>query len=289
MVVPFPPGGATDTVARILAKSMSEELGQSIVIENRAGAGGIIGAEAVAKAAPDGYTILASTAGVHVVNPAIYAKLPYDPVTSWAPVSLVILAPMTITVRTESRFKTLRELAAYAKNHPGKLTYASPGSGTSPHQAGEALKHAAGIDILHVPYKGAGPATTDFLGGRIDMMLSYVGSAYPSMRDGKLRILAVGSRERMPLLPGVPTMGEELGQPDYVSDTWTGIVAPAGTPPAVIQRLNRAAAFALEANRAQLLASGYQVLGGTPEAMRQRLEQEHRTITPLLAKIMNRN
>ena len=289
MVVPFPPGGATDTVARLLAKSMSDKLGQSIVIENRAGAGGIIGAEAVAKAAPDGYTILASTAGVHVVNPAIYAKLPYDPIRSWTPVSLVISSPMTITVRTESRFKTLQELIAYARKNPGELTYASPGIGTSLHQAGETLKHAAGVDILHVPYKGAGPATTDFLAGRVDMMVSYVGSAYPSMRDGKLRILAVGSRERMTLLPDVPTMGEALGQPDYVSDTWTGIVAPAGTPSAIIQRLSQAVASALEANREQLLASGYQVLGGTPEEMGRLMEQDLQTVTPVLAKIMNRN
>ena len=286
MVVPFPPGGATDVVSRRMAMAMEKELGQPIVIDNKGGAGAIIGAEAVAKAEPDGYTILSSTAGVHVVNPAIYPKLPYDPVKSWEPVAQFVAAPLAVVVLSSSPFKTIQELIAYAKKNPGKLSYGSAGNGSSLHQNGEMFKHAAGVSILHVPYKGAGPAMTDFRGGRVDMMFSYVGSVLPGVKAGELRMLAIGSPKRLPLLPDVPTVGEAVGQPDYDADTWTGLVAPAGTPPEVIERLNKASNAALEANRDYLLSSGYVILGGTPAQMKQRMEHELKTVTPLLARIM---
>ncbi len=286
MIVPFPPGGATDVVSRLLAKSMSEQLGQPIVIDNRAGAGAVIGSEAVAKAEPDGYTLLSSTAGVHIVNPAIYAKLPYDPQKSFTPVSQFVAAPLTLAVLANSPFKTVQELVAYAKAHPGKLTYGTAGNGSSLHQSGEMFKDAAGVNILHVPYKGAGPAMNDFLGGQVDMMFSYVGSILPGVKSGRLRMLAVGSPKRLAVIADVPTIAEALNKPGYDSDTWTGLVVPAKTPAAIVNRLNKAAAFALEQNRPYLESSGYVLIGGTPQQMEERIATELKTVTPLLAKIM---
>ncbi|MGC3987412.1 MAG: tripartite tricarboxylate transporter substrate binding protein [Pseudorhodoferax sp.] len=287
MVVPFPPGGATDLVSRLIAKSMSDELGQPIVIDNRAGAGGVIGAEAVAKAEPDGYTVLSSTAGVHIVNPAIYPKLPYDPQKSFTPVGQLVAAPLAITVRAESPFKTIQELIAFARANPGKLSYGSAGNGSSLHQNGEMFKHASGLNILHVPYKGAGPAMNDLMGGQVDMTFSYVGSVLPGVQSGKLRMLAVGSPRRLAVIANVPTVAEVLNQPGYDADTWTGLALPPHAPPAVVERLNRAAQHALAQHRAYLEASGYVVLGGTPQQMEQRIASELKTLTPTLAKIMN--
>jgi len=286
MVVPFPPGGATDNIARLLAKSMSDSLGQPVGVENKGGAGAIIGAETVAKAPPDGYTILASTAGVHVINPAINANLPYDPIKSWTPIGLTNAAPLAVVVLASSPFKTLRDLVDYAKKHPGELSYGSAGVGTSLHQSGEMFKHAAGVDILHVPYKGAGPAVADFLGGRTTMMFSYVGSVYENAKAGKTRILGIGSPKRLALIADVPTIGEVLGVEGYDSDTWTGIVAPAGTPPAIVAKLNKAVRYALEQNHDYLLANGYVILGGSPQDMEAKMKDELAHLTPLLARLM---
>lgn len=286
LVVPFPPGGATDVVSRMLAKSMSENLGTTLVIDNRGGAGAIIGAEAVAKSKPDGYTILATTAGVHVVNPAIYPQLPYDPVKSFVSIGLSITAPLAIAVPASSPFRTLRQFVDFAKANPGKLNYGTAGVGSSLHQTGEMLKHAAGVNILHVPYKGAGPAQNDFLAGSLSMMTGYVGSLSPHVQSGKARFLAIGSPKRLPVVKDVPTVAEVLGQPDFDSDTWTGFAAPAGTPAAIVERLNKALAFALQQNREKLESQGYVILGGTSEQMTTRIKQELETLTPLLAKIM---
>lgn len=286
MIVPFPPGGATDNVSRLMAKSLGDHLKQTVYAENRAGAGGTIGAEAAAKAAPDGYTLFASTAGVQIVNPAIYPKLPYDPAKSFTSVGQIISAPLVMVVLASSPFKTAEELIAYAKKNPGKLTYGSAGSGSSLHQNGEMFKEAAGVDLLHVPYKGAGPAVNDFLGGQVDIMFSYVGSMLPQVKSGKVRMLAIGSPKRLSLISDVPTVAEVTGRDGYDADTWTGLVVPAGTPPAIVNRLNEALRFALEQNREALVQSGYVVLGGTPEAMTRRVETELKTVTPLLARIM---
>lgn len=286
LIVPFPPGGATDVVSRQLARSMSENLGTTIVIDNRGGAGAIIGAEAVAKSKPDGYTILATTAGVHVVNPAIYPQLPYDPVKSFVPIGLSISAPLAIAVPASSPFTTLRQFLDFAKANPNKLNYGSAGVGSSLHQTGEMLKHAAGVDILHVPYKGAGPAQNDFLAGNLSMMTGYVGSLSPHVQSGKARFLAIGSPKRLPVIKDIPTVGEVVGQPDFDADTWTGFAAPAGTPAPIIDRLNKALAFALQQNRDKLESQGYVVLGGTPDQMATRIRRELDTLTPVLAKIM---
>lgn len=287
LIVPFPPGGATDVLARLLAKSMAENLGQSVIIENRGGAGAIIGAETTAKAEPDGYTIMYTTAGVHVVNPAIHPKLPYDPLKSWSMICALVSAPLALTVPASSPFKTAQELIDYAKAHPGKLTYASAGNGTSLHQSGEMFKNATGTNILHVPYKGAGPAMNDVLGGRVDMIFSYIGSVQPGVRDGRLRLLALGSPQRLKLLPDLPTVAELTGHPDYDTDTWTGLVGPAGIPAPIVERLHQAALFAIEQNKDYLLAKGYVILGGTSQQMTDRVSQQLRTLTPLLAKLMS--
>lgn len=284
LVVPFPPGAATDTVARLIAKSMSDNLKQTIVVENKGGAGATIGAAFVAGAKPDGYTLLATTQGVHIFNPAIYADLSYDPLKSFTPVSELVSSSLVFSVRSDSRFKTMKELIAYAKKHPGELSYASAGQGSSLNAAGELLKHYADVDILHVPYRGGNPAMQDFLAGRTTMNSSYYSSIMSYAKSGAARVLAVGSEKRLPLAPDVPTM-VELGYPEYNSDTWTGIAGPAGMPPEIVKRLNAAANAALEANRAQLESEGYTVLGGTSEAMRERIGRELTTVTPLLKKL----
>jgi tripartite-type tricarboxylate transporter receptor subunit TctC len=285
LVVPFPAAGAQDLVARIVSRVMSEQLGQAIVVDNRAGAGGIIGAETVAKSAPDGYTILATIAGIHVINPALNDQLPYDPLTSWSPISLMVAAPLVLVVRNDSPFHSLKDLIDFARANPGKLSYGSAGVGTSLHLAGELFKQKAGVNILHVPYKGSAPALNDFLGGQTSMMFSYPASIMDYVKSGRVRMIAVGSPQRLPLIPDVPTIAES-GVPGYDSDTWTGLVAPAGTPDAIVDKLNRAVNVALEQNRAQLNAQGYVILGGSPQAMRKRISDELKNLTPLIAQIM---
>lgn len=287
MVVPFPPGASTDNVARLLAQSMSESLGQTVVVENRAGAGGTIGAREVARAAPDGYTILASTAGIHISNPAIYKDLPYEAVKSWAPVGLTAAVPMAVVVLASSPFKTLQDLIDQARQTPGKLTYASAGIGSALHQWAEMFKDATHVNILHVPYKGGAPAVTDFLAGRTDVMFTYYSSVLENTKAGKTRILAVGSNKRLNLTPDVPTLDEAI--PGFDGDafsTWTGILAPAGTPAPIVARLNKAVGYALEKNHRYFETHGYVVLGGSSQVMLDRMENEFATQTPILARLM---
>lgn len=286
LIVPFPPGGATDRIARMIGQTMGEELGQPIIIENKGGAGATIGAEATARAKPDGYTIMYTTAGVHVINPAIYPNLSYDPLNSWTMLGTMVTAPLALAVRAESPFQTIQELLDYAKLNPGKLTYASAGNGSSLHQSGEMFKHATGVDILHVPYRGAGPAVTDLRAGMVDMMFSYVDSLLPSLKDGSMRVLTIGTPKRLDILPNLPTVAEITKQPDYDADTWTGLVAPADLPPALQARLQAAAMHALEKHKKFLLANGYVILGESGAHMHQRIARELRTVTPLLSQLM---
>lgn len=285
LIVPFPPGAATDTVARLVAKSMSEYLKQTVVVENKGGAGATIGAAFVANAQPDGYTLLATTQGVHIFNPAIYPKLSYDPLKSFSPIGELIASPLVFAVRSDSKFKTLKEVIAYAKSHPGELSYASAGQGTSLNSAGELLKHYAGIDVLHVPYRGGGPAMQDFLAGRTTMNSSYYSSIMAHAKNGTVRLLAVGSQTRLKLAPDLPTVAE-LGYPEYDSDTWTGLAAPAGTPKEIVNKLNAAAAYALKENGPLLETEGYTVLAGTPQSMQARIQKELTSVTPLLKKLL---
>lgn len=237
IVVPFPPGGTTDILARALALKLVERFAQPVVIDNRPGAGGSIGADAAARAAPDGHTLLMGHLGTLAVNPAIYRNLPYDPQKSFAPVCLMAIVPSVLVVNPSVPVSSAAELIAYAKANPGKLTYGSAGSGSTSHLTTEYFKLATGTDILHVPYKGIGPMLTDLLSGQISMGLNGAPAVMPMVNSGKLRALAVSSRTRLPSLPQIPTL-DESGVPGFEANGWYGIVAPAATPREIVMRLN---------------------------------------------------
>ncbi len=237
LVVPFAPGGSVDIVGRILAQSLGEELKQSIVVENRAGAGGNIGFEAVAHAKPDGYTLLMASSNL-AVNVSLYRTIGYDPLKDFAPVSLVALQPNVLMVHPSLPVTTVPELIAYAKANPGKLNFGSSGIGASQHLAGELFKSRAGVDMVHVPYKGGGPAMADLVGGRIQLMFETIPSSMSYVRSGQLRAIAVTTEERSAQLPDVPTVRETVT--GVVSRGWLGVAAPAGTPQPIVDRLNGA-------------------------------------------------
>ncbi|EJL73499.1 hypothetical protein PMI12_03473 [Variovorax sp. CF313] len=236
LIVPFPPGGSTDLIARLLAEKMSAILGQQVVVDNRAGAGGAIGISAVARAEPDGYTIGMATVSTHGANPAVYTKLPYDPVKDFQPITNVMSVPSVFVVSPKLPVKTMQEFIALAKSQPGKLTFASPGNGSLGHVNVEQFMDLAGIKLTHVPYKGAGQAATDALAGTVDAMTDNLPSSLPHIKAGRLRALAVLSPQRSPLLPDVPTY-RELGFEAMSEGGWFGLVAPAGTPAPVIEKL----------------------------------------------------
>ena len=236
-VVPFPPGGSLDIISRIMQNRMSEGLGQPIVIESRAGAGGAVGTAEVARSAPDGYTFL-FTLSSHTINPLLY-KLNYDVERDFAPVSLIVSLPQLIAVNPAVPIKSMRDLVAAAKAQPGKLSFASAGNGTPSHIAGELLKLKTGIDLLHVPYKGGGPAVTDTLGGQVPMLVLTAAIVMQHVRAGKLRPLAVTTLKRSPGAPEIPTVAEALGLPDYEVDSWIAMFAPAKTPPPVVARMQK--------------------------------------------------
>jgi tripartite-type tricarboxylate transporter receptor subunit TctC len=266
LIVPFPAGGATDFMARSLAQKLSERLGQPIVVDNRGGAGGTIGAEAVASAAPDGYTLLFSTMGVLAINPSLYDKLRYDPVKDFTPVSLTHATANLLVVHPSVPAKDVKELIALAKAKPGTLTFGSSGNGTSSHLSGELFKSMAGIDITHVPYKGTGPALTDLLTGRISMMIDTVSVHVENVNAGKLRALGVTSAKRTPSLPNVPTIAE-AGLPGFDVSIWLGVLAPAKTPPDIVARLNSEIrkVMAEPEMKAQLVKAGIDPLTSTPD------------------------
>ena len=239
LVIPFPPGGPTDAMARTLAAEMQDRLGQPMIVENRAGAGGNIGAEYVARAAPDGQTLLFGTSGPLAINASLYRKVNYDPVKSFAPVIQVGHLPNILVVNPSVPAKNVKELIAYAKANPNKLSYASSGNGASSHLAGVLFNASAGVDLQHIPYKGTGPALNDLLGGQVSMSFTDVLTALPYVKTGKLRALGVTTTERSQALPDVPTVAEQ-GVPGYDVSVFFGIVAPAGTPPDRIAKLNQA-------------------------------------------------
>jgi tripartite-type tricarboxylate transporter receptor subunit TctC len=244
LVVPFAPGGGTDVVARTLAQGMGKDLGVTILIENKPGAGTIIGTQAVATSRPDGYTLLMGTFS-HAVNPSLNTKLPYDPHRDFAAVALVARSFNVVVVNPKSPIKSIADLIAAAKASPGKLSYGTFGTGTSAHLAGELFKDMAKVDLTTVPYKGAAPAITDLIGGQIDVMFTTVASAASLVENGQLRAIAVTSAERSPAFPQLPTVNE-AGVPGYTAESWYGLFAPAGTPADVIDRLNKAAASAVQ-------------------------------------------
>src|SRR6266516_6212194 len=244
IIVPFAPGGGTDAIARVLAQEIAKDLGGSIIIENKPGAGTIIGAQAVATAEGDGYTLLMGSFA-HAVNPSLNAKLPFDPNKDFAPVALVARSPNIVVVNPKSSFRSVADLIAAAKAEPDKISYGTFGTGTSAHLAGEMFKHMARVNLTTVPYKGAAPGITDLIGGQIQVMFTTVASAASLIAGGQLRALAVTSAERSPAFPQLPTVAE-AGVPGYAAESWYGLFAPARTPADVIDRLNKSAALAVQ-------------------------------------------
>lgn len=274
LVVPFAPGGSTDLVARMLAERMGPLLGQSVTVDNRGGAGGTLGADLVAKATPDGYTLLMGTVSTHGASPAIYRKIPYDPVKDFQPITNVMSVPSVFVVNPKMPAKSMRDFIAMAKAAPGRHTFASPGIGSLGHANVENFAHLAGIQLLHVPYKGAGPALNDALAGQVDALTDNLPSALPHIQAGRLRALALLSPQRSSLLPDVPTY-RELGFEELSEGGWFGLMAPAGTPPAVVARLREAAHRAMEdaSFKAQAEKIGGVSMANTPDEFAQQIKQ----------------
>jgi len=243
LIVPFAPGGGTDQISRSLGAGMAKALGQAVVIENKPGAGTVIGMDSVARAAPDGYTLVMATFA-HAVNPSLQLKLPYDNDLSFAPISLVARGPNVLAVRTESPYKTVSDIIAAARKSPGALTYASQGNGTSAHLAGEMFVNLAKVELTHIPYRGAGPAMTDLLGGQVDLFFGTAAAVSPLIASGKLCAIAVTSAAPSAAFHGVPSVNETI--PGYAVESWYGVYAPAGTPAEVIMKLNTAISTAVK-------------------------------------------
>ncbi len=286
MIVPTPPGGPIDTMARVVANGLGPVIGQSIVVDNRGGAGNTIGSAEAARATPDGYTLLFSSASGLVISPLLYAHAGYDPAKSFAPVAATTDIPLVLVVNPAVPAKSVQELVAYAKAHPGQLNFASGGSGTLPHLAGELLKSMAGIDIVHVPYKGGGPGLADTVAGQTQIMFDVPATVMPFVQAGKLRLLAVASATRDPFLPDVPTMAES-GFPGFQATSWTAILAPAGTPRAVTAKLNAAVNRALNSNdvRSTLAKLGAAGIGGPPDTLAQMIADDRARFAPLVKQL----
>jgi tripartite-type tricarboxylate transporter receptor subunit TctC len=266
IVVPYAPGGGADSVARIVAKKVSENVGQAIVIENKGGAGAILGTDQVAKAEPDGYTLLLGQSGPISINPAVYKSLPYDPVKDFAPITMTTAYPYVLVVNSELPAKTLHELVALAKSKPDSMNYGSTGVGAANHLVAELFSSKTGVKMTHVPYRGTALAVGDLLAGQLTMVFADPISALPHIKSGKLRALAVTSLERSPVAPEVPTVAES-GYAGFEALAWHGILAPARTPPAVIRKLNEEIVKALKdpATRDLLVNQAMQIVGSTPE------------------------
>jgi len=239
IIVPFAAGGTTDILARVIGQGLNKELGQSVIVDNRAGAGGNIGGALAAKAAPDGYTLFMGTVGTHAINQSLYKKMPFDPIKDFAPLTRVAMVPNLLVAHPGKPYKNVKELIAYAKANPGRVNFGSSGSGSSIHLSGELFNALAKVDMVHVPYKGSAPAVSDLIGGQIDIMFDNMPSAIQHVRAGKLVPLAVTTAKRSPELPDVPTIAE-AGVPGYEATSWFGMLAPAATPAPIVARLNTA-------------------------------------------------
>jgi tripartite-type tricarboxylate transporter receptor subunit TctC len=284
LIVPFAPGGPTDIIARILATSLHMSLGQPVIIDNRAGAAGNTGMGVAAHATPDGYTLLLTSTSI-AVNPALFKNLPYDPFRDFVPVSELVNAPNVLIVKSSSTIKTLADLVAQAKANPDRFNYSSPGAGTKSHLTGELLKLRAGIQMVHVPYRGAGPATLAVLEGTVQVGSVALPPAEPLIKDGQLRALAVTGAQRWFSLPDVPTM-IEAGYPNFVSDTFNALFAPAGTPPDIVAKLVKEsrAAFTDPQAREQARKAGFEIVAGTPEQLSARVAAEVPAVRDLVTR-----
>jgi tripartite-type tricarboxylate transporter receptor subunit TctC len=276
LIVPYPPGGATDVIGRVAGQALGQELHQTVIVENRAGATGNIGAAAVAQAAPDGYTLLMGALTSHSINAALFGdKVPYDIQKSFSPVSMLGRVPLVFVVNPKVPAKNLQELIALAKSKPGQLTFASSGNGSPQHLAGELFKVAAGVDMLHVPYRGSGPAMTDLVGGQVLTMIETAPAAQPQIKAGTLRPLAAASAQRIPTLPDLPT-ASEAGLQGFEVSSMFGVLAPAGTPPAVVEKLNAAwkKAFSDDKVKAAMLQQGVIAEYTTPQGTADEIKKE---------------
>jgi tripartite-type tricarboxylate transporter receptor subunit TctC len=282
IVVPFAAGGTTDILARAIAPELSKAFGQQFIVDNRTGAGGNVGTEIVAKSPADGYTLLMGTVGTHGINRALYDKLPYDPIKDFAPITLVAGVPNVMVMQTEKAqtlgIGSVADFIKYAKARPGKLNMASSGNGTSIHLAGELFKSMTGIYMVHFPYRGSGPALLDMVGGTMDVMFDNLPSSMPQIKAGKLKALAVTSRQRSSALPDVPTIEEAAGLKGFDATSWFGLLAPAGTPADIVARIQQEVAKSLNtpAIKEKLLAQGAIPSGNTPAEFAQHIESEHR-------------
>jgi len=275
LVVPFPPGGSLDITGRLIAQRLSEMWGQSVVVENKPGAGGNIGADFVAKSPPDGYTILLGALSTHAVNPNLYAKMPYDAVKDFAPITLIATTPNVLVVNAATPVDTVREFIAWTKANPGKLAFGSGSNGSAGHLAGELYKVDTGTDAVHVPFKGGAPATQALLAGDTQFMFDNLANAMAQVKAGKLKALAVTTAERSKLVPELPTMAE-AGLPGFDISTWYGLFAPAGTPTAIVARWNTDVTKILTTPdvRAKLMADGAEPAPDTPEQFAQMIARE---------------
>lgn len=274
-VVPWPPGGASDLIARLIGQKMSESMGQPVVIENRPGAGGMIGSEVVARSAPDGYTMLYGSTGPNAMNASLYKKMPYDPVKDFTPVTQVNVLPLVLMVNPGVPATSVKELIALAKSKPGQINYGSVGKGSAHHFAGEMFKSMAGIDIVHVPYKGSAPALLDLIAGRIQMHFDTIPAAAAHIKAGTVRAIAISSAQRASMLPDLPTVAE-AGLPGYEMNAWQTVVVPAGTPTAVVNRLNQEIhkAMSTPEMRDRLAEMGAIVIMNSPEQEEARVRNE---------------
>ena len=265
IVVPFSAGGTTDILARLVGQYLTTELGQPVVVDNKAGAGGNIGAALAAKAPADGYTLLMGTVGTHAINAALYKKMPFDHVKDFAPLSRVANVPNLLVAHPSQPFKTVPEMIAYAKANPGKINFGSPGNGASPHLSGELFKSMAKVELTHIPYKGSAPAVSDLLGNQIAIMFDNMPSVIPHVRSGKLRAIAISTAKRSPELPDVPTIAE-AGVPGYEAVSWFGLFAPAATPKPVLDKLSTALSKVLANPEVQkkISAQGGETVNETP-------------------------
>ena len=285
IIVPTPAGGPVDVMARLLANALPAVLGQNVIVENRAGAGNTLGSKAAAAADPDGYTLLVSAASGLIMSPMVYRNAGYDE-NSFAPIALIAETPQVLVANPRAPFNSVAELIAYAKANPGKLNYSTGGAGTLPHLTAELFKQLTGTDIVHVPYKGGGPALTDVVAGQIPLTFDTVGTSVQFIRDGRLKALAVSNPTRLPELPDVPAM-PELGYPAIATGAWVALLAPLGTPPTIIARLNRAANDALKtpAMAEPLARLGAQPRGGTPEDLARHMKAEQDKWGPIVARL----
>jgi tripartite-type tricarboxylate transporter receptor subunit TctC len=283
LIVPFAAGGGNDNVARLVGKRLADGLGQPVLVDNRPGAGGVVGAELAAKSAPDGYTLFLGGVGSHAINPNLHEKLPYDPIKDFAPVALLAQAPLILVVHPSVPARDIADFIAYARANPGRLNFASNGNGSSSQLAAVMFDSMAGVDMVHVPYKGLAPALSDLLSGQVQLMFSSVVAILPHIKAGKLRALAVTGTKRLASMPELPTIAES-GLPGYEASSWYGILAPAGTPRDIVARLNAELGRALEQPevRNSLLAEGAEPIGGSPERFAVHIRSEKERLGKLI-------